>query len=187
MDEDAGSRWAAWMAAAQDGDGAAYALLLAEMLPLLRRVVERRWRLLGDGQDGGEDVVQDILLTLHRVRHTYDPARPFLPWLMAIVRHRLVDAARRHGRRGARETSIDVVDETFLAVEANTFSERDADIVRRAVAGLPPGQRRAVELVKLGGLSLAEASTKSGISVGALKVAVHRAVKTLKGMLGQPE
>lgn len=176
-------RWAEGMAAAQAGDRAAYERLLAELLPVVRRIVAGRWR----RPDGGEDVVQDILLALHAARHTYDPARPFLPWLVAIARHRLADAARRHGRHRGREVDIDRIPETFLAMPANTFDEGDARMVRRAVAGLPAGQRRAVELVKLGEMSLAEASAATGMSVGALKVAVHRAVKSLRTVLGREE
>lgn len=166
------------MAAAQDGDGAAYALLLAELVPVIRRMAAKRWR----SAHGLEDVVQDALLSLHQVRHTYDPARPFLPWLAAIVDHRSMDAARRHYRRDAREVLVEKVPETFSPVDANTQRD-EAEALHRAVAALPAGQRQAVELLKLQELSLAEASAVSGQSVSALKVAMHRALKTLKGLM----
>lgn len=172
--------WGRLMAAAQDGDGAAYGRLLRELAPAIRRMVGRRW----GWPEGAEDVVQEVLLTLHSVRHTYDPARPFLPWLSAIVQHRLADAARREYRRGAREVSVAEPPETFSPEPANM--EVDADALRRAVAALPAGQRRAVELLKLKEMSLAEASAATGMSVGALKVAVHRAIKTLRTMLDKP-
>ncbi|MEW5727318.1 MAG: sigma-70 family RNA polymerase sigma factor [Pseudomonadota bacterium] len=170
------------MAAAQDGDAAAYGRLLSELLPVVRRMVGRRWPRAEDS----EDVVQDVLLTLHSVRHTYDPHRPFLPWLTAIVAHRVADALRRHGRQGGRERALDDVPETFLSVEANTESA-DAPALRAAVASLPEGQRRAVELVKLKEMSLAEASAASGMTPGALKVAVHRALKSLKAILARDD
>lgn len=171
-------RWAAMMAAAQAGDGDAYGRLLAELAPVIRRLAARRWR----PADGLEDVVQDALLSLHQVRHTYDPARPFLPWLAAIVDHRAADAARRHYRRDANEVLVDQLPETFSPVEANSYRD-DAEALRRAVASLPSGQRQAVELLKLQEMSLAEASAASGQSIGALKVAMHRALKTLKGLV----
>src|SRR5207245_9823481 len=82
-------RVALLMRATQAGDRESYALLLHELIPLLRRAV-RRQRALLKPQDA-EDLVQDILLSLHEARRSYDPARPFLPWLMAIVRNRLAD------------------------------------------------------------------------------------------------
>lgn len=179
METSEGQNWSALMAAAQDGDGAAYARLMAALLPVVRRMVAKRLPGAGDR----EDVVQDVLLTVHSVRHTYDPARPLLPWLAAIVGHRCGDAARRQGRRGRRQVDLDRLPETVGAVETNTLV-MDGDALRRALARLPPGQRQAVELVKLREMSLAEAASVSGMSAGALKVAVHRAIKALKGMLG---
>ncbi len=176
MDQD--SEWRAWMAAAQAGDRAAYARLLADILPVVRRLVGRRWQ----GAADAEDVVQDALLTLHAVRHTYDPARPFLPWLAAIVEHRINDSLRKRYRRKGREEEFDAAAETFSAIETN-INALDAVPLRRAVADLPAGQRQAIELVKLKEMSLAEASSASGQSVGALKVAVHRAIKALKEKL----
>ena len=132
-----------------------------------------------------EDVVQDVLLTIHRVRHTYDPSRPFEAWLAAIARRRSIDLLRRQGRIGAVETWEAGAYETFADPRANKEKEgRDATAtLGRALRGLPPGQREALELVKLRELSLAEASRLSGKSVGALKVNVHRALKALRTRL----
>src|SRR5215467_14761542 len=86
-------RFALLMRATQEGDRDAYARLLHDLIPLLRRAV-RRQRALLKPQDA-EDLVQDILLSLHEARRSHDPGRPFLPWLMAIVRNRVADGARR--------------------------------------------------------------------------------------------
>ena len=80
------------MQAAQVGDAQAYVQLLKEITPRLRQIV-RRQRCFVSTEDI-EDLVQDILLSLHAVRASYDPQRPFMPWLMAITRNRLVDGAR---------------------------------------------------------------------------------------------
>ena len=174
-------RWQALMRAAQDGDGAAYARLLSEILPMLRRAVAYKWPRAPDV----EDVVQEILLSVHTVRHTYDPARPFMPWLMTIAARRTIDALRRGTRRNANETTVDVMPETFSGdrpkIEQETSDDQDA--IRRAMAQLPDGQRRAVELTKLRGLSLQEASAVTGKSVASLKVSVHRAVKAMRELL----
>jgi RNA polymerase sigma factor (sigma-70 family) len=172
------TRWGAWLAAAQDGDNAAYNCLLGELVPVVRRMAAGK---RNDSHDL-EDVVQDVLLTLHNIRHTYDPTRPFMPWFTTIVGHRINDSLRKSYRQNSREKNIDDVPETFLQVPANTQSTDSMDL-RKAVAHLPDGQRQAVELLKLKGMSLAEASAASGQSVGALKVAVHRAIKTLKGLM----
>jgi RNA polymerase sigma-70 factor (ECF subfamily) len=174
-------RWRELMRAAQDGDGEAYARLLSEILPMLRRAVAYKWPRAPDV----EDVVQEILLSVHTVRHTYDPARPFMPWLMTIAARRTIDALRRGTRRNANETTVDVKPETFSEdqpkIEQETSDDQDA--IRRAMAQLPDGQRRAVELTKLRGLSLQEASAVTGKSVASLKVSVHRAVKAMRELL----
>jgi DNA-directed RNA polymerase specialized sigma24 family protein len=109
-------RWQALMRAAQDGNNAAYAQLLSEILPTLRRMVAYKWPGTGDV----EDVVQEILLSVHTVRHTYDPARPFMPWLMTIATRRTIDAARRRTVRSANETTVDVMPETFSGDQTKT-------------------------------------------------------------------
>jgi len=171
-------RWCALMRAAQDGDGAAYARLLSELLPMLRRVVHRKWR---SAQDV-EDIVQDVLLSVHAVRQTYDPRRPFMPWLMTITSRRIADAARKASARRANETTVDVMPETSAGDEAKNphDSSDDQDAIRRALSLLSPGQRQAIELLKLKGLSLQEASAATGKSVASLKVTVHRAVKAMR-------
>lgn len=171
-------RWQPLMRAAQDGDNAAYAQLLSEILPVLRRAVAHKWPSAPDV----EDVVQEILLSVHIVRHTYDPARPFMPWLMTIATRRTIDAARRQKSRSANETTMDIMPETFSGDDTKSEQEiaDDRDAVRRALARLPTGQREAVQLMKLQGLSLREASVATGKSITSLKVSVHRAIRTLR-------
>ncbi len=166
------------MAAAQDGDQRAYRRLLTELTPFLRSVL----RTVAEP----EDVIQDVLLTVHQVRHTYDPSRPFKPWVTAIARRRAIDRFRRQMRRSVQETELDDTHETIADSGAK---QREEDILvardaARAIAALPPGQRQAIELVKVRELSLKEASAETGLSVSALKVAVHRGMKALRVALG---
>jgi hypothetical protein len=109
------------MKAAQAGDQDAYVQLLLEVTPRLRRIVLRNRGFLST--EDIEDLVQDILLSLHAVRATYDPRRPFMPWLLAIVRNRLADGARRYARTAAREVATDRLDVTFAAETANITAE----------------------------------------------------------------
>lgn len=177
-------RLARLMQRAQDGDAGAYTALLGEAAVRVRQGIRRR--IGGLQAHDVEDLVQDVLLSLHAALATYDPARPFLPWLTAIVRNRIADGARRYARRVANEVTCDPLPETFAADSANTSSEsyRDGEALAHAMAALPPGQRHAIELVKLRELSLKEAAAVSGTSAGALKVAVHRGIGALRKALG---
>jgi RNA polymerase sigma-70 factor (ECF subfamily) len=174
--------WGDLMAAAQSGDSGAYARLLREVLPYVRAIVRRHHA----APDRAEDVVQDVLLTIHRVRHTYDPSRPFTAWLGAITHRRSVDALRRKVRIDAAETFSPIAYETYADPSASRGVEahEDSAILSEAIATLPPGQRQAVELLRMKELSLAEASAVSGQSIGALKVSLHRAIRALQRTLG---
>jgi len=177
------ARWSAMMAAAQAGDAKAYDRLLRECLPLLRAICRARLR----GGAEAEDAVQDALLTLHRVRHTYDPSRPFRPWLAAIAERRAVDQGRRRGRHAAREVDIEAaadLEAPQRGADMDLDARRAAAELRRAVETLPAAQRTALGLTKIEDLSLAEASGRSGMSVGALKVATHRALRSLRRRFG---
>ncbi len=161
----------------------AYSQLLHEITPRLRKIVRNQRKLLRP--EDIEDLVQDILLSLHAVRATYDSRRPFMPWLFAIARNRLADNARQYARRWVHEVQVENLPVTFAEKNANTDDGiyGDPEALRQAIESLPPRQRKAVEMLKLGELSLKEAATKSGISVGALKVSVHRAMIALRKTL----
>jgi RNA polymerase sigma-70 factor (ECF subfamily) len=172
------------MRAAQAGDADAYRALLNAVTPRIRRIVRARHGFLAVADT--EDLVQDVLLSVHSVLATYDPSRPFMPWLLAIVRNRLVDAARRYGRQHAHELKVDDLQVTFGETATNTFDEGPGDLeaLTHAIRALPAGQRQAIELLKLQEMSLKEASVATGTSVSALKVATHRAIVSLRRMLG---
>jgi RNA polymerase sigma-70 factor (ECF subfamily) len=170
------------MARAQEGDREAYRRLLQEITPYLRSLAAR---LIRDRSDV-EDAVQDALLSVHAVRHTYDPMRPFGPWLVAIARRRFVDGLRRRGRAASRETPLESEHETFAAPETNLQeAASDGRALREALEGLPPGQREAIRMLKLEEMSLKEAAAASGMSVAALKVATHRGLKSLRKVFGR--
>jgi RNA polymerase sigma factor (sigma-70 family) len=174
--------WSIYMARAQEGDREAYRRLLEEITPYLRSLAAR---LIRDRSDV-EDAVQDALLSVHAVRHTYDPMRPFGPWLVAIARRRFVDGLRRRGRAASRETPLESEHETFAAPETNLQeAASDGRALREALEGLPPGQREAIRMLKLEEMSLKEAAAASGMSVAALKVATHRGLKSLRKVFGR--
>lgn len=172
------ARWSALMARAQDGDVRAYDTLLRECLPLIRAICRQRLREPAEV----EDAVQDTLLTLHRVRATYDPARPFRPWIAAIAERRALDRGRGVARSLSRNADLEAAD--HIGVEGDAESRLMSADLRSAVGELPASQRTALQLTKIEALSLAEASARSGMSMGALKVATHRAVQTLRRKFG---
>ena len=174
------------MRAAQAGDSGAYRQLLANIVPRLRLLIKKRRPFLRP--EDIEDLVQDVLLSLHAVHATYDPHRPFMPWLLAIMHNRMVDGARRYARRSSHEVEVAELPElpvTFSGEGENYGADvyGDPEALRQAVAGLPKGQRDAIEMLKLRELSLKEASARSGTSVSALKVSVHRGMAALRKAL----
>lgn len=173
--------WEDLMVAVQAGDRRAYETLLQEVMPLLRAIARRRIRDCAEA----EDAVQDALLSIHQLRHTYDPGRPLRPWIAAIAERRCVDRLRWLGRHAGAEQFGALQAEAIADPEMAEAAERHVAgrELRAAVAALPRVQRTAVTLTKFEDLSLGEASARSGISAGALKVATFRAVRAIRARL----
>lgn len=158
---------------AQAGDGAAWREVLAALSVRLRPYFARRL-----GQDRVaevEDLVQETLLAAHHRRMTYDAGQPFTAWAHAIARYKLIDHWRRQGVR--RHVPLEDVTET-LWVTADGSAETNLDL-ERLLGHLPARQEKLVRDVKIEGLSLAEAGAQQGMSEGAAKVSLHRALKVL--------
>ena len=182
------ARFGEWMAAAQRGDQQAYERLLRELLPAVRAFVRH---LLRDDAST-EDVVQNVLLQIHRARHTYRPERPFGPWLRAISRNAALDALRARVRRGRREVAGLEPEQAEAmagaAAFAQTMPEREERLVpplRDALAALPASQREALLLLHVEELSVREAAERVGTTPGALKLRAHRALQALRAALGR--
>jgi RNA polymerase sigma-70 factor (ECF subfamily) len=176
-------RLSEWMERYQRGDGEVLAELYREVAPGMLNYLYRfvRDRALA------EDLLQEVFLRIHKVRHTYRPDSPAKPWLFAIARYAAIDALRKRGRR--REVAYE---EGFMntaspdALEQTEHSE-SMEQVERALDELPAGQREAFVLTKVAGLSVQEASAVLGISEGATKVRVHRAVGAVREFLEPSE
>ena len=173
------ARWSVWMAEVQAGDAHAYRRLLDELVPVLRRMVNARVR----DRDAAEDVVQNVLLSIHRARHTYRPERSFGPWMRTIARNAMVDSFRESGRRGEREVAVDWIDE-LPAEPVDPIKGDGLDPkLQSALDRLPEKQRQAVEMIQVRGLSVAEAALEAGVTPGALKVRAHRGYRAMRRWL----
>jgi RNA polymerase sigma factor (sigma-70 family) len=170
----------ALMKAALQGDRAAYETLLRECIPLIRAVARRQ----GVTPSEVDDVVQDALLTVHRVRATYDGELSFTAWLGRIAQRRAIDVLRR---RHHRETAMAATDENHADPDADPSRELDrtdaARTVKTAVAALSPGQREAVEMLVLNEQPMTEVAAQTGKTRNALTVNLHRALKRLRDRL----
>ena len=174
-----GEDFAALMLAAQAGDQDAYRSLLEALEPMLRAYVKRRLR----DEEAVADVCQDVLLTMHRVRHTFEPGRAFEPWFYAIARSRFIDHLRRRRRRGDLEVPADEGPETIAEEQQIGWQH-----VLEVLEDLPASQREAFAMLKLEGLSVEEAAARAGVTVSALKVRAHRAYGALRqALLGSDE
>ena len=164
--------WGALMIAAQDGNGGAYRQLLGAMRLWLMRYYSRRLPMAQV-----DDAVQDTLLAIHQKRHTYDPARPFQPWLAAVARHKWIDRLRSMARSGTEGLPLDI------AVPDHERAVTSATVLHQLMAELKPAQADAIRLVKIEGYSVAEASAKTGQSGSLIKVNIHRGLSRLSAMI----
>ena len=167
---------AALMARVQDGDRESCRELLDDVGPMLMNFLRRR---IAD-RDEIDDVYQDTLMAFFQARHTYEPSRPLEPWLFAIARNIAADHARRYWRRAGVEQLSDEMPEASVVDEPRPDPNLEAVMAR-----LPDPQREAFAMLKIEGLSIEQAATRAGISVGALRVRAHRAYKALRKLISE--
>lgn len=175
--------WAGWMRAGLAGDDGAYRDLLEAMAPVLRRIAGQGLLRAGMGNADTEDVVQEILLAIHLKRHTWLSDQPFLPWLNAITRYKMIDVMRRRGRRGEVpiDDLIDVLPERAERVEASP-----QELVK-LVGRLQGREHAVVTAISLGGASIGDAAAKLSMSEGAVRVALHRGLRRLAALYRSEE
>jgi RNA polymerase sigma-70 factor, ECF subfamily len=176
--------WAEAMRAERQGNRAAYQGLLREIAALLRRLVRHRLAQLGLSLDEAEDLVQEILIGLHGKRHTWDPERPFLPWLYAITRYKTLDAARRLRREASRRIDL-TYEEMAEMIEAPQADPDLGSDIEHHLSTLPEGQQAVVRSIAIDGASVRETAQKLSSSEGAVRVSFHRALQRLRTLAKQ--
>jgi len=173
------SEWADWMRDALDGDAQAYDRFLRAVTPHLRAMAKRRCDRFGAPASEAEDILQEVLIAVHLKRGTWDPARPIGPWLSTIVRNKMIDSLRRRGRR------IDVpLEDVMATLEADDEGAEVADRLdaETVLARLKDPQRDIVRSISLEGAGVRETAERLKMSEGAVRVALHRALKSLAAL-----
>jgi RNA polymerase sigma-70 factor (ECF subfamily) len=172
----------ALMTVSLDGDARAYHMLLEQLVGHLRAYYRHRFAQIGHGPTEAEDLLQEVLIAIHTHRDTYDPLQPFTPWLYAIARYKFLDYLRR-----TKSLLKDVPVESAKELTANNdlaAVESGLDL-RLLMSRISSKARKAIQYVKLDGLSVSEAAVRSGMSESAVKVAVHRGLKALALLVGK--
>jgi len=162
---------------AQQGDKKAYARLFQEITPVLRGFVGKK---LNNPQDA-EDVVQEILISIHNASHTYDTDRPFKAWMFTIARYRLADHLRALYAKTDKGRDVNFEDAAYQLSHPENVTEsyENHEYLSKIMESLPNKQQKIVTMMKIEGYSAQETAQKMNMSESAVKVSAHRAYKTL--------
>ena len=166
----------ALMRASLAGDASAYRALLSRLSANLRAYYKTRLECIGRSATEAEDLTQEALMAIHSRRHTYDPAEALTPWVYAIARYKLIDHLR-HTRSSM--TDLPIEDAAELMARDDYVGTESGNDLNKLLGELPDKMRRAIQAVKLDGLSVGEAASQCGMSESAVKVNVHRGLKVL--------
>ena len=121
--------------------------------------------------------MQETLLAVLNQRHTYRRNQPLTAWVHAIARYKLIDLLRTLASHDALTDPPDDELEVFAASDSDAAdTEKD---LNKLLAGLPDRQRLPIVHVKLEGLSVVVAAKLTGMALSAIKIGVHRGLKTL--------
>lgn len=168
--------WPGLLAAAQRGDNRAMGRFLTQVTPLIRAVVRARGRSLP--ADLHEDIVQEVLLAIHLKRDSWPPDTPLRPWLYAVTRYKVVDAFRRRGSR------VHMPIHDFSDILADPRND-DPTAARDLAVLLSHIDARSAGIVRAMGLegdSADDVAARLGMTDGAVRVALHRALKKLSAI-----
>lgn len=177
-----GTEWATLLAQAQAGDSRAMSRFLTQITPLIRAVVRARGRSLPPDQH--EDVVQEVLLAVHLKRDSWQPGAPLRPWLYAVTRHKVIDAFRRRGSR----VHLPIHDFSEIMADPRHDDPMASRYLSILLGQIDPRSAGIVRAMGLDGDSADEVADRLGMSGGAVRVAMHRALRKLSAIgLGTKE
>ena len=160
------------------GDQHAYTELLRATTRVLRPFLAKRLPRTSET----EDLLQEILLSIHKARHTYDGKRPYLPWAYAIARFRLLDHLRAHYADNIWN-AVDLSEAENTSAGDVTESRMTYESIKGVVQQLPEKQMTILQMMHEEGYTAREVAEKTGMQESAVTVAAHRAYKILKKKL----
>lgn len=165
------------MTLAQGGDQRAYAQLLRQTARLLRPFLARQL----PSNSALDDLMQEILISIHKARHTYDASRAYAPWAYAIARFRLLDFLRAH--YADQLVHAEEWSEEIHSAADVTESALDYESIEQEIQKLPEKQSTILRLMHHQGLTAKQVAEHTGMNESAVKVAAHRAYKILRKIL----
>lgn len=175
--------WRELVVKAQEGNKKSYTKLLGEIYPYVLAITNSKL----SSSDAAEEVTQEVLISIHKSLHTYSPERAFKPWLNAIISYRTTDYLRKYySNKSHTVEDLELVSahQNFVTNSPHAGELKD---IENALKSLPDKQREVFSLMKIDGYSAKEVSSKTGMSVPAVKVSVHRTLKKLKTMMDYDE
>jgi RNA polymerase sigma-70 factor (ECF subfamily) len=161
----------------RSGDTGGAGELFERYAPALLRFADR---LLSD-RGAAEEVTQEVFVKVISRAHQYDGRAEVSSWLFAIAANACRDRRRRERR--ATVVPLEAVAEPVQkgeGIESLLSQHERRDAVRQALSALSDEQREALVLARYHGLPYAEIASVLGISVGAVKTRIFRAVEALK-------
>jgi RNA polymerase sigma-70 factor (ECF subfamily) len=182
MRESDEQRWSALMVSAQSGNESDYRQLLGELGDVVQRFLRSRFGNL----NFIEDCVQESLIAIHQARHSYNPKRPFRPWLFAIVRNKAIDTLRKQQRRDNVAKQYER-EQVILSQSGPKMSSAEDFAEGPLFRSLPAAHREILVMTKIIGYSIAETAEKLEITQSAAKVRVHRAMGKMRKLMARDE
>jgi RNA polymerase sigma-70 factor (ECF subfamily) len=174
------AQWQAWAAAAQQGDKKAYSALLGEIAPYIRNILSGSL----SSTDAAEDVMQEVLISVHKSLKSYNPELAFKPWLSAIINFRRTDYLRKYYARRDDKTATTADNPEFLAQNVtNPAHAGELKDIELALSTLPKKQQHIFRRIKLEGYSAKEVANEMNMNETAVKVSAHRTMKKLQSYL----
>ncbi len=160
------------------GDKRAYTELLQETSRFLRPFLAKRLNYTAEV----DDLLQEVLLSIHKARHTYDGNRPYKPWAFAIAKFRLLDHLRTHYADHLRH-AVELSEVENILPWHVTESAITYESISGAVHKLPEKQAAILQMMHQEGYTAKEVAEKIGMTESAVKVSAHRAYKALRKVL----
>lgn len=160
------------------GDTASYNQFLQRISALLRRIVGKRLPACDV-----EDVVQEVLISVHKARHTYDGQRPLMPWLLAIAGFRINDYLRKLYTQVRQDIDVETIAETLP--DDVTESREETESLNELLKNVPERQKRILTMMYMEGHTARETGKRLDMSESAVKVAAHRAIRKIRERLGK--